>query len=667
MMKTIYILTIILSISLLMTDNIYAKSREVYLLPTKPGEPSKIATAEKDWVWWLIQYDSWSGYLSGLLAGDTVGIYFEPPAACSLVEVHFCKYRYEDGDAPTYWGLVADVPDGVTLNSYEEYHNSASMPGPTPVGTIFARAEFAFPFTEDWQWDTLSVPGTPDVGKDAFWAGTVIGDSSHTSRIDPGVSPPYHAICYKQGGAAPVANGPGWYSSWHLFWVRALVKVYENIGPVIEAEELQGTYNTSDRRVDIYTEDFDPDISTLGIDNIMLYYILNDTYDTLDVNVIQDSVMFPAPWWEYAMWHAMIPGQSPETKVTYWVEGSDGVGAVDITPEYWYRVKAGTPGNALLFIESNENWGSGLHDAFLGLPWDFWYERTDGIADNTVTDFYVTGDGARAVSWLAFAGANFAMEPYGWSWTQPFRDFMDNGGCLFLAGQDIPGGGYGLGYGEWIAPPSPHPLRDYLKAYEGIDDYILESPFTVTIENTDILTTGMPSEVTVDCNLVEQITWTGIFTELDDECVPLFSDEEGNILGYRYEDVTNGFKVVFMYFPFHAITDTNAQDTLIYNLTSWFELGVEETSQELAYNLPVITPNPISKSATLNFSVPRNEHVSIRIYDVTGSLISILTNERFNAGKHTLTINTDELVSGVYFLKMVVGKYSSVRKFLVLK
>ncbi|MCK4255358.1 T9SS type A sorting domain-containing protein, partial [candidate division WOR-3 bacterium] len=177
----------------------------------------------------------------------------------------------------------------------------------------------------------------------------------------------------------------------------------------------------------------------------------------------------------------------------------------------------------------------------------------------------------------------------------------------------------------------------------------------------------MPSEVTVDCNLVEQITWTGIFTELDDECVPLFFDEEGNILGYRYEDVTNGFKVVFLYFPFHAITDTNAQDTLIYNLTSWFELGVEEEPEELVFRPPVVIPNPLTRTAKVTFTIPNNEQVSIKIYDVTGSLISILTKERLNTGKHTLTINTDELVSGVYFLKMVVGKYSGARKFLVLK
>ncbi|MCK4255687.1 T9SS type A sorting domain-containing protein, partial [candidate division WOR-3 bacterium] len=384
-----------------------------------------------------------------------------------------------------------------------------------------------------------------------------------------------------------------------------------------------------------------------------------------------DSVLYPEHGWEYGWWHATIPGQLPETKVTYWVEGIDGCGAEASTQKFTYMVGQGTDGNGLLYIGDYYPWGDG-HDAFEDLQWDQWSETVCGFADNTVTDFYVYGDGGRAISWLAFSGITFAypcIYPWqlGWSFTQAFKDFMDNGGHLFLCGQDIPGGGYGLGYDDWIAPPSPHPLRYYLKAYEGIDDYIFESPFTVTIENTDILTTGMPSEVTVDCDSVDQSTWVGIFTEIDDECVPLFFDEEGNIIGYRYEDPEYGFRLVFLYFPFNAITDTNAQDIFIYNLTSWFELEVEEEPEELVFKPPVVTPNPLTNSATLSFTLLKNEKVSIKIYDVTGSLVKTLADERFNAGKHYITINTDKLVSGVYFLKMDAGEFSGTRKFLVVK
>ncbi|MCK4245586.1 MAG: hypothetical protein KAX20_08180, partial [Candidatus Omnitrophica bacterium] len=547
-------------------SGVFAKPVEVFLGPSSPGEPSKIIPVDKDWAWWLLQYDTGVSnyYLSGLYADDSLGVFFEPPAACTLVEVHFCKYMYADSGLYTYWGIVADVPDGVTLNDYGEYHDSLSTPGPSAIGTIFASGEFDFPFTEDFQWDTLAVPGTPDIGTDYFWAGTVIRDSaSHSLRIDAGVDPPYHAVGYKQGGTGPTANGPGWYSSWHLYYVRALVKVYENIGPVIEVDELLGTYDTGARRVDIYTEDFGP--GAAGIDTLILKYYVETRAETLEIVPTLDSMDVTLPSFEYAWWHAEIPGQAPGSTVDYWVEGIDYEGADGESDEFVYLVGAGFGDNGLLYVEGDEAIGAmGIHNAFEGLPWDLWWEAEGGVADNTVTGFYTTGDGGRAITWLSFTGATFAADDVGWSYSQEFRDFMDAGGCLFLQGQDIPGGGYGLGYGEWVAPPSPHPLRDYLMAFEGNDDYILDSEFSIFVDNTQAVTLGMDEELTVDLAAIMQSAWVGIFTLLDDGCVPLFFDGEGNILGYMYESA-KGFKVVFLYFPFHGITCTDNQDIFIEN------------------------------------------------------------------------------------------------------
>ncbi|MCK4256320.1 T9SS type A sorting domain-containing protein [candidate division WOR-3 bacterium] len=672
MLKLFKMIFIILLTSSSFVGNTYAKSREVYLLPSLNGELSKVVPSDKDGAWWLLQYDGGESnyYLSGLYADDTLGVFFKPPAPCTLVEVHFCKYMYEDEGLYTYWGIAADVPDGVTLGDYGEYHSAASMPGPSAIGTIFATGKFDFPFTEGWQWDTLSIPGTPDIGTDAFWAGTVIGDSlSHSTRIDADVNPPYHAVCWKQGGVGPETNGPGWYASWHLFWVRALVKIYWTEYLDCYVEELRGTYSTQDRTVHVYTDDFHPHPESLGIypDSAFLKYTVNDG-DTMVVLLIQDSVHSLPPF-EHAWWHGSIPGQIPVAEVTYWVQLTFISGYTGISHSYVYKVGAGIHDFGLLYIEADEALGvMGVHNAFSGLPWDLWWENEGGIADSTVTNFYTTGAGARAVSWLAFTGNSFTdtYEP-GWSYTQTFMDFMDNGGCLFLGGQDIPGGGYGLGYGEWEAPPSPHPLRDYLKAYAGDDDYILLSPFTVTVDNTDILTIGLSDELTVDCSSISQSTWIGIFTELDEDCVPLFFDDEGNILGYRYEDATYGFKVIFLYFPFHAITDTNAQNIFIENITNWFGVGVEEEPVESIYDLPMVTPNPLLSSATINFSIPKKEYVSIKVYDITGSLVSLLADKRFNSGNHTLKLNTDGLASGVYFLRMDSGDFSGTRKFLVIR
>lgn len=129
--------------------SVYAKSREVYLLPSEPGKPGKIIPINnKVSVYWLIKYYSWrSCYLPGLLAGDTLGIYFEPPAACSLVEVHFCRCRWASG--PTeYYAMVAKASHDMSI--YEEYHSSESMPGPSPIDTIYADTAMEIEVMGEW-------------------------------------------------------------------------------------------------------------------------------------------------------------------------------------------------------------------------------------------------------------------------------------------------------------------------------------------------------------------------------------------------------------------------------------------------------------------------------------------------------------------------------------
>lgn len=536
-------------------------------------------------------------------------------------------------------------------------------------------------------WVTLT--SQIDIGTSAVWAGfrTITrrtGDAANYGgkpwpSLDGGVAlaglPPHYTPCRSWLGR--IQSYPddirGWQSygdntgDWPFYYV---VDIYVNAPPSVSMEKLDGTYSTEDKIINITTFDFDPDAANAGIDeaNSHFYYTV-DGGAQQEATLVQDSVT-PGVGEEIAWWHGIIPGTGKEgTKITYWVEVTDGGGLTTVVPEHFYTVKSGTPGYGLLYVEGDDAYGTeGVHDAFASLSWDIWNEIFDNPSagygvDTTVTDFYASGSGGRAFAWLGWQGYDFAE----FTFTEEFMAFMDGGGCVFLSSEDVVGGGYGLGYGDWVAPDSPHPLREYLKAYAGTDDYIDVSPFAVFVDNSDVVTTGMPDEVSVDCELI-YATYVGIFTDLDADCIPLFFDGEGNIIGYRYE-APGGFKVVFLYFPFHAITDTDAQDTFISNITSWFglEVGAEENPEELVYNLPMVNPNPLSRSTTINFSIGKSEYVSVKVYDVTGSLVIKLVDESLTAGTHTLTINTESLAPGVYFLRMDAGTFSGTRKFVVMK
>jgi hypothetical protein len=85
-----------------------------------------------------------------------------------------------------------------------------------------------------------------------------------------------------------------------------------------------------------------------------------------------------------------------------------------------------------------------------------------------------------------------------------------------------------------------------------------------------------------------------------------------------------------------------------------------------------ITPNPLSNTTTISFSLSQLSKVSIGIYDMTGRLVQTLTNTELQQGTHQLTWNAKDekgnaVVAGIYFLKMQAGNYTETKKLVVVK
>lgn len=80
-------------------------------------------------------------------------------------------------------------------------------------------------------------------------------------------------------------------------------------------------------------------------------------------------------------------------------------------------------------------------------------------------------------------------------------------------------------------------------------------------------------------------------------------------------------------------------------------------------------PNPFNPSTNISFAVKQSGVVSINLYDVTGNQVATLANGIYEAGTHSITLNTAEynLGSGVYFYKMQAGSFVSVKKLVLTK
>ncbi len=78
-------------------------------------------------------------------------------------------------------------------------------------------------------------------------------------------------------------------------------------------------------------------------------------------------------------------------------------------------------------------------------------------------------------------------------------------------------------------------------------------------------------------------------------------------------------------------------------------------------------PNPFNPSTTIEYRLPRNSFVTLKLYDVLGREVATLVNEEMNAGMHKATWNAAHVSSGIYFARMTAGQFSSTKKLLLTK
>ena len=620
----------------------------------------------------VLAYDNgtFASSLGGLAQGFHLGVWFQSPAACTLLEI---RYYFATGGAARYY--VSDPSDTIDfLNDYEEYHGGVN-PGPDPRETYLHPEESRT--APAGVWDILNITGMPDVGTDIFFGAYIMDDGVSSPIIDASISPPYHTIMQRPGGG----GGPfGWYSSWHHVYIRALVRMYENPPPVIEDyDRLLNSYITTGRKVTATFSDLGiPPDSTGVVEGWVHCCIDSGMWDSLSMYIISGDS-------SYGVWEETLPGINPGQTMEYYFSCTDMQGLITIEPSPGnpcsYTIKEGT--DNVLFVNDDYYGGAYSYDVIADVvpTADRWEIPVDGQPDSSV----LLG-GYNVIIWNTWerSGTTFLEAQ------SLIEQYLDGGGNLLVSGMDIPAGEFGYSWGDYTTAPGEF-LYDYFGIVGGTDDFASDTIsvyFGVSGDTITAVFKNWPITVFPYYFAGPGYNFVGRF----DENIPnqywngILYDGMGNFSAFRFEE-PELYKVVWLYFPFAFIEDSanpytphiDQQKELIERILTWLGIQIGISSDEKGdENIPRVfhlsqnRPNPFRGRTTICYSIPRKTNVTLKIYNSAGQLIKTLVTGIEEPGYKSilwdgLDKNNKRVVQGVYFLKFQAGSYVETKKIILFR
>jgi len=188
---------------------------------------------------------------------------------------------------------------------------------------------------------------------------------------------------------------------------------------------------------------------------------------------------------------------------------------------------------------------------------------------------------------------------------------------------------------QWIFPDTSIAANDYLIIWADDDggQNGLHANFKISASGEALYL------VSPDTGIVDEVT---------------FGAQTADISTGRYPNGTGDF---IQMSPTYAATNINGI-TGVKN---------ENNTNPTKYALKPNYPNPFNPSTTIEFSLPKSEFVTLKIYNLLGQEVTTLVSDNLAPGVYKYTWEAGSLASGVYMYNIQAGAYQQVRKMIYMK
>jgi photosystem II stability/assembly factor-like uncharacterized protein len=94
---------------------------------------------------------------------------------------------------------------------------------------------------------------------------------------------------------------------------------------------------------------------------------------------------------------------------------------------------------------------------------------------------------------------------------------------------------------------------------------------------------------------------------------------------------------------------------------------IEKSTKISDYSLSQNYPNPFNPSTTIQYQIPKEQFVTLKVFDITGKKIETLINENQSPGNYEVKWSASKYSSGVYYYRIETRSYSDTKSMLLIK
>jgi hypothetical protein len=91
------------------------------------------------------------------------------------------------------------------------------------------------------------------------------------------------------------------------------------------------------------------------------------------------------------------------------------------------------------------------------------------------------------------------------------------------------------------------------------------------------------------------------------------------------------------------------------------------SSTPLEFQLYQNYPNPFNPSTIINYELPITNYIDLSVYNVLGEKVATLVSGIQKGGFHRVQWDANDMAAGVYIYKFRAGKFSDVKKMIVIR